>query len=210
MRIRAQVVDIRSDFPTSEDAYLVDTNIWYWLGYQRASLSDNGPNDQVVQHYTDYVKRVLDTGATLYWCGISLAELAHNIEKVEREIYNANLRDGQDLTTKQYRHDCPNQRRNVLGYIEEAWAIVTAMGRPLDICINAETTASALITLRGSGLDGYDSLLVEATRGNGIAGVLTHDGDYTTVSGLTVFTCNERAIREARDNGRLIARQTNP
>jgi hypothetical protein len=29
--VRAQVVDIRSDAPTSADRFFVDTNAWYWL-----------------------------------------------------------------------------------------------------------------------------------------------------------------------------------
>ena len=41
--IQAEVVDITTDLPTSNDAFLVDTNIWYWMTYHRASQTKQPP-----------------------------------------------------------------------------------------------------------------------------------------------------------------------
>ena len=38
-RILADVVDIRNDTPKSDDVFMVDTNVWYFTTYTKASLS---------------------------------------------------------------------------------------------------------------------------------------------------------------------------
>ena len=36
--IRADVVDISKDTPRNNENFLVDTNVWYWMTYSKASL----------------------------------------------------------------------------------------------------------------------------------------------------------------------------
>lgn len=206
MQVRARVIDIGVDAPTSEDSILIDTNVWYWLGYERASLAEYPPNEVVVSSYSTYVKKALEVEASLYWCGISFAELAHNIEQVERKIYEANLADGVTLGTKKYRREYPRQRVKVLDLITAAWDIVTSMTSPLNITVDEATMESMSTIIRDSELDGYDLFFVEAMKQNRITKILTDDGDFVTVTGIEVFTANHRAIREARDQGKLLER----
>ena len=39
LRVEAEVVDIGADAPLPSDIYLVDTNVWYWTAYSKASVS---------------------------------------------------------------------------------------------------------------------------------------------------------------------------
>jgi hypothetical protein len=41
LTIQAEVVDIAGDSPVESDIFLVDTNVWFWTAYSRASLSSN-------------------------------------------------------------------------------------------------------------------------------------------------------------------------
>jgi hypothetical protein len=42
--VQAEVVDISADTPKTEDAFLVDTNVWYWLTYSRRPAPKGGKN----------------------------------------------------------------------------------------------------------------------------------------------------------------------
>ena len=41
---------------------------------------------------------------------------------------------------------------------------------------------------------------------NGVAQIITHDGDFTSVPGIQVFTANRNLIASARSQARLVVR----
>src|SRR5262249_7618956 len=88
-RVQADVIDIRTDTPQSHDEFLVDTNVWYWMIYSRASLGANPPHRTQLTDYPNYINQALSNNSRLRFCGLTLAELVHLIEKSEREIYIA-------------------------------------------------------------------------------------------------------------------------
>lgn len=59
--VRAAVVDIRQDTPKREDAFLVDTNVWYWLTYgacrQPYSLSKESGKRLSTVHQKSYFRK---------------------------------------------------------------------------------------------------------------------------------------------------------
>ncbi len=80
--------DIRSYEPSVDDAFLVDTNAWYWITYSRATLPCLAPpQTKQVEQYERFIKKALDAGSTIGRCDLTLPELAHLIEKTEKEIY---------------------------------------------------------------------------------------------------------------------------
>ena len=85
--IRADVIDIRNDIPKPEDTFLVDTNVWYRLTYTRASQADAPPKSYQASDYPSYIGKALSAKSNLRRCGLSLSEVAHLIEKTEREIF---------------------------------------------------------------------------------------------------------------------------
>jgi hypothetical protein len=86
--VQAEVVDIRSDSPKKEDIFLVDTNAWYWYTYTNASISSR---PYQITDYPSYLAKAISANSLLLYCGLSLAELAHNIEQVERKIFSSTL-----------------------------------------------------------------------------------------------------------------------
>ncbi|HQK87188.1 MAG TPA: PIN domain-containing protein [Acidobacteriota bacterium] len=201
--VQAEVVDISADTPKTEDAFLVDTNVWYWLTYSRASQSARPPAYYQTSNYPNYTNAALGAGARIFQSGLSLAELTHLIEKAEREIYEAT--NGQ-IGTKEYRHNLPAERAQVFAEVQAACGLVTTLAEPLTVTIDSPTATSALNRLQTEKVDGYDLFILESMRSHGVVQVITDDGDFATVPGIQVFTANRNVIQAARAQGRLITR----
>lgn len=204
LTVRAQVVDIRADTPKDTDVFLVDTNAWYWLFYSRASLTQNGPLARQLNDYPTYLGAAISAKASLHCYGLTFAELAHNIEKAEREIYEAQTVNS--VSPKTFRHDYPNQRRKAVAHIAEAWADVLSVSTMLDLDMNSAFLQSALTLFPSAGLDGYDLFMAEAALKAGVTQIVTDDGDYATVPGLKIFTSNHKVIQAAHVAGKLLSR----
>jgi len=201
--IQAEVVDITSDSPRAEDNFLVDTNVWYWMTYTRASQSARPPAQYQTTNYPAYTNNALAVGARIYQSGLSLAELTHLIEKAEREIYE---RTNGQVGTKEYRHNFPNERTQVIAEIQSAWGQVVSLADPLVATIDNQTANSALAHLQTEKVDSYDLFILESMKNHGIVQVITDDGDFATVSGIHVFTANRNVITAARNQGKLKTR----
>jgi hypothetical protein len=123
--VQADVVDITADTPKAGDVFLVDTNVWYWLTYPNATSFI--PSQ--LSEYPGYLNKALGAQSRIHHSGLSLAELAHLIEKTEREIYGKAV--GQ-IKPKEYRHNLSGERSRVYSEIQAAWGQVTALADPPD------------------------------------------------------------------------------
>lgn len=198
--VKAEVVDITADTPKAEDAFLVDTNVWYWTTYPNAT--SHIPNQ--ISNYPSYLNNALGSSAKIFHSGLTLAELSHIIEKTEREIYERNI--GNSIKPKEFRHNLVGQRGRVVSEVQAAWAQVTSLAEPLIITIDPPMATSALNRLQAEKVDGYDLFILESMRHYGVVQVITDDGDFATVPGIQVFTANRNVIQTARAQGRLITR----
>ena len=199
--VESEVIDIRTDQPGPDDIFLVDTNVWYWLTYSRASIAPSPPRNHQTTHYPSYIAQAISAGSKLLWSGLSLSELAHIIEKTEREIFS------QTIKSKVFRHNHVNERANVINEIESVWQQVKSMALPLEnFSIDNQSTDDALKRLSLSKLDGYDAFIINSLLSQGMVKVITDDGDYTSVPGLQVYTANNNVIRSSTAQGKVIAR----
>ncbi|MGK7882669.1 MAG: hypothetical protein AB4060_21600 [Crocosphaera sp.] len=204
LTVNSSVVDIRSDTPSSSDIFLVDTNVWYWMTYLRASLGNQPPKSYQTNKYPSYISQALSQSSRLTYSGLSLAELAHLIEKTEREIFNQSL--SSSVSTKKYRHNYPSERANVFTQVQTVWSQVKAIAVPVELTIDESITDAALNRFGTDLLDGYDLFILETMKKEKINNIITDDGDFSTVSGITVFTANKNVINTAQRQGKLIAR----
>src|SRR5690242_19157051 len=143
--ILAEVVDIRDDAPTDRDVFFVDTNVWYWITYTRASMRPWPAPGRAVDSYARYIQRAKTAGARLLVCTLSFAELAHIIERKERDIYNyygSNSR----LEEKPFRYDS-SVRADVMAEIEVAWTQVSALADIAGITVDEGVTQRVLTQL---------------------------------------------------------------
>ena len=195
--VKAVVVDLRLDTPKPADRFYVDTNAWFWTVYSNVQFSPNPPHQNQTQEYPSFLKRVLNLGGQLVWCGLSLSELAHLIEKTEWEIYCKAT--PATLKPKEYRHNLPVERARVVAEIQTAWQGVESMAASVNTPeINAAATTAALQNFATLPVDGYDLFAIHALKAAGITQVISDDGDFCSVPGITLFTANQNVINAAR------------
>lgn len=201
--VRAQIVDITRDTPKLKDAFLVDTHVWYWMIYARAKRSSTPPQQYQISAYPSYTNTAFNIGAQLFQSCLSLVELAHLIEKAEKEIYETF--NGQ-IGAKQYRHNIPDERSRVYNEIQTVCSMVKELSKPLAIPIDDPLTSVALSRLETERVDGYDVLILESMKRHGIVQIITDDGDFSSVPGIQVFTANRNLIKAAKTQGKLVKR----
>lgn len=201
--IGADIIDIRVDTPGPEDVFLVDSNVWYWMAYTKASLANKPPWPQQIHDYPTFVNKAIGVSAKLYRCGLSFAELAHRIERTELEIFEKTF--GR-IYPKEYRHNHPSQRSNVVSEVKAAWAQVKTMASSLDVTINDAVADAAIGRFNNECVDGYDLFFLEAMSNAKVIQIITDDGDFATVSQIRVFTANKNVLTAAQNQGKLITR----
>jgi hypothetical protein len=179
----------------------VDTNIWFWTTYTHALFSDSPPLQYQQRFYPAYLSKARRNKAGLFRCGLTFAELAHRIEATEREIFERET--GNQIGTKEFRHNFPHQRTHVASEVRTAREQVKTLAAPLDATIEDLLTDAALTRFNNQLLDGYDLFLPESASRKGLHQVLTDDIDFCTLPDITVFTANNLAISSARCQGKL-------
>lgn len=204
--IQAFVIDITQDMPRRTDKFLVDTNVWFWLTYSRASSGPTPPRNYQTTSYPRYIEKVKRGRIDLCYCPFSLAEMAHNIEKIEFEIFKSTDRAYDALKPKEFRHNFQSQRLQVTSEIEAAWGMIKTLALPLDITLDESETDLAVRELKINPMDGYDIFILNTMKKAGINQVITDDGDYATVKDIQVFTANRTVIQTARSQGKLLNR----
>lgn len=202
-RVQADVIDIRTDTPQPVDEFIVDTNVWYWMTYTRASQGASPPHATQLTDYPNYINQALGNNSRLRFCGLALAELVHLIEKTEREIYSA---ASGNIPAKEFRHNLPSQRTNVVSEVQSAWTQVTALATSIETQVNDSMLNAAVQRFHLEPLDGYDLFLLEAANAAGISKVITDDGDFSGVPGIQMFTKNQRVLTAAQRQGKLVVR----
>ncbi|GMA59760.1 PIN domain-containing protein [Alicyclobacillus fastidiosus] len=200
--VRANVVDLRSDTPTSSDSFLVDTNVWYWMTYSNASLSSI---PYQTSDYPGYIAKCLANKSKLLRCNLSFPEIAHIIERNELTIYNQT--SNSTVKTKQFRHNMPQERTRVVTEIATAWGQVKSMAQMIEASpINELATDTALVQMKSDRVDGYDLFILQSAEENGVSQIITDDGDYCTIPNITIFTANQNVIAAASTQNKLIKR----
>ncbi|MEN6341347.1 MAG: hypothetical protein ABFC89_02190, partial [Methanospirillum sp.] len=117
-----------------------------------------------------------------------------------------NIRNASNLRPKEFRHGYPLERQMVVGAVQAAWADVIRVSDPITCAIDPTMTRAALTRFATQPLDGYDLFFIESLLQSKVTtNVLTEDGDFATVPGITVYTANDRVIQAAASAGTLIA-----
>lgn len=193
--ILSKVYDINKYVPTEKDNFFVDTNVWFWLTYSKAS------GRQSLQVYNQFIAQALSNNATLYHSGLSLAELAHIIEKSEREIHEKVMK--KQIFPKDFRHNYIAERKAAIKEIEASWQQVENMAFQVKLDVCEELTTECMNAMSSNTLDGYDLMIHESMKSSGVLNIITDDGDYTSVGGINVYTLNRNVLAAAVTQNKL-------
>lgn len=189
----ADVYDIRSDSPRLNDRFLVDTNVWKFLVYGKATQQRTA----VAAAYVNYLTACRKANSALLWSPLSYTELGHLIELTEMEIYNRTAATHLKCTDPKEFRTGTQTRATVVGEMKVAWAQVSSMGTALPTPTDANALAAAINLFENCPLDGYDVFYIHAMRAAGIDCVITDDVDFLYVPGLRIFTANGKALERA-------------
>lgn len=196
--ILSNVYDISKYVPNDSDKFFVDTNVWLWMTYSKGIPADR----PFLYAYNSFINSALSNDSQLFHSGLSLAELAHVIEKTEREIHSEVI--SRKIYTKDFRHNYKNERLAAINEIKTSWMQVETLATQVDVNIAPPLTTSCLYNMPSNTLDGYDLMIHESMLSSGILNILTDDGDYTTVPGINVFTMNKNVLQAAAAQNKLV------
>lgn len=217
--VRARVIDIREVDTLIAKRYLVDTNVLYFMHYDRVHNLDElkeGPRPYQLEQYPRYLRRIRGSGGSLFCHRLALIEFARTVEIAELKILYAVKTPSvtvvpADLRIKSLRIKFPSDykacQQRVITYlraVRKAYTLVS-MTTCEEVVFWTQWDACWQTTLA----DPADSAqAVEALR-NGISGIISDDVDWATIDGISLFTANKVAIDAARLAGRL-ARDPHP
>ncbi|WP_449426845.1 hypothetical protein [Rhodanobacter umsongensis] len=196
--VKALVYDIRDLACPLPSKIFIDTNAWLLWGYAPFSLPGTG--HQRATHYTDYMANLVGAQKSLYRSAFCLPEIAHVVEDDQLSTYNQGK---PKQTGRKEARGILNLRRKVATSVVATWRTVEQVSLPsIGIMVDDGLAQSALARFGQQKLDGYDLFIVEEVLLSGFP-ILTDDADYISVTGLCVFTANDRAIQEAGAAARL-------
>ena len=141
-----------------------------------------------VKEYPEYVKKIKSVNVQMIRSNLILPELAHIIEDTEYKIFYKSRRLNPDVfSRKEYRHNHPSERKNVVHEIEEIWEMVRKITSSVPLNIDDPATETFIIDLQNHKMDGYDLFNLDLIKKLDV-NILTDDGDFATVPGIKVFT----------------------
>jgi predicted nucleic acid-binding protein len=187
------VHDISKYSPTHTDKFFVDTNVWFWFTYagSKEITTDSAPVRYQIEKYPKFIEAVLDAGARLFHCSLTLAEISNVIENTEYELYCKSK--GVSISKKNFRR-IPEERTKVMKEIETAWRSIKSVSENLDAKLCRDFNEEAISLLKKSYVDANDAFFINVMKQNSIQFILTDDNDFSTLDTSKIFTANNKTL----------------
>lgn len=203
LNIKSSVIDVRIDTPQETDTFFIDTNVWYWLTYTKISNPALRCRPYQTINYPAYTTNALGTNCKIFCSGLNISELVHLVENSEYQIFE---KSNSGISKKSFRHGYNAERINVCSEVKIACDQVLQFSEQIPINITDIESKGLVDEFPNYKLDGYDLLNLQAMQSTGITQIITDDGDFTSVPGITVFTANQNVIDQAKTQGKLLTR----
>ena len=211
--VRAQVIDLRRADTLTEAKYLVDTNVLYFIHYDRfGSLEElgKGPRPYQLKHYPQYLKRVREKGGGLFVHRLGLIEFARAVERAELYILHAIKTPGiteipPEISIKDLRKTYPENYGNCqervltyMGAVRKAYPLIQMATQEEPAFWKQWNTK-----WQTSIADPEDAAQLVDALASGISSIISDDSDWVSIEGIRFFTANPVAIQAARLAGKL-------
>lgn len=197
----SNVIDLNT-FSTSDllkDTYFyLDTNIWLWMTYAGSSIEAQQP---MYATFVSQINRI--SNAHLLYSHLTFSEITSVIESMMWDNYKHESPNNRHVRKKAFR-GIAVERQNVVAEIETSINQISNIADPDDAFIEVLNYIEPNIfiqTLRNTLLDGTDILMAQMIKHNDVSNVVTDDKDFLGIDGINVFTFNQAAINEAKQQG---------
>lgn len=204
--IAASVVNIRKSVDFSDvNSLVIDTNAWFWLTYTGDFAQDEEPRGYQLIHYPDFIKTCLTKSVNLQYTTISLAELYRLTEVSLYKLYKSYI-DDEEITLKNYRYKKKSQRQDFLDEFEAMYNQINDMANHIPTFDNIDDNYSDNLVKESQNklLEIADLIILDSAGRLNITGIITDDGDFATVKGITVYTANNKVIEAAKKSKLLL------
>jgi predicted nucleic acid-binding protein len=202
--VRAEVIDIQHPDCEVTKQILVDTNVLYFLYYDRFSLLavlGEGARDYQLREYSSFFKKLLSSGANLFVHKVCLCELAHRVELAEQKIFFCELNklaefDDKNFNIKEMRHGYYKKFEEIKGRLLAYFNVISKTFKLLNVDIPLDRfLADFLYEWKDSIGSAGDSMMIAEAKRAGIDSVLSDDSDFISFDGIKLYTANNKAIK---------------
>lgn len=197
--VQAKIIQASKYKPTGREHILLDTQILLWMYYSKFSspmLGIDRPAGYQLKTYPALLKALLQTKSALYYTGLNLPELFHQIERFECALYSYETKT--EMKPKQYRHAANEAMQKVFDEVRTIWDKLHSVAHLIPVALNDRFLQDTLVQYGASKVDGYDRFMLEVVRTAGIPlWILSDDGDMACIPEATVITENQSVLSQA-------------
>lgn len=181
--------DIKTEAPESGEHFFVDTNVWYWMTYvsSKSFIADK-PLGYQTKYYPDFIEKVMNGDASLYYSPLTLVELTNLIERSEWKIHERYQNGSVKLKDFRKIEAC---REGVIAEVKMAWATIQSMAAPIELKVDQNLPNAFIDIISSYKIDGYDALFYQAMKESDISNIITDDKDFRNINRdlIDVYTC---------------------
>jgi len=190
----ANIIDIRnvniSDISKNE-IFAVDTNALFWTHYSKASSPYINKHPYQVIEYPNFISQLIGNGNKIVTTTLNITELCNVTERNEYNIYKA-TNNVKQLSLKDFRR-LQAERSNYKSEIDTMiFEIKTVYDNQIEVIeINDDIINLYKNELCQNSCDVFDYIAIEHLKKIGINNYITDDKDFSSVSGINLYTTSE-------------------
>lgn len=167
--------------------YFVDTNALYWYTYPRYNL---GRCNHDAQIYFDFLDNLVSAGNPLYTSIYNVTELLNIIEKKEHEIYQTIHPEYSKKDLRKMKAQRESLKQQMLVTLNN----VSASFKVINFQFSMEKISDFICNLSSHRCDIFDYLVLDNCLKEGNLNIITDDNDFSSISGITLYTANESIL----------------
>lgn len=203
--VQAKIIQASKYKPTGREHILLDTQILLWMYYPKFSspmLGSERPAGYQLKTYPSLLKSLLQAKSALYYTGLSLPELFHQIERFECTLHSYETKT--EMKPKHFRHAVDDAMQRIVAEVRAIWETLHNVAHLIPVTLNERFLQDTMSQYGSAKVDGYDRFMLEVVRTAGIQlWILSDDGDMACIPEATVITENQSVLSEAY-NKRLV------
>ena len=188
------VTDIRtfSSIDNSRE-YFLDTNVLYWYCYPRITGKHLSSQSQP---YYDFVDGLVSAGNPIVTSVYNISELLNVVEKNEFDIYRQKHTEAV-YKIKDFRRDS-TERKRMQQNLKTTLSNVHNTCKILAFDFEEGHMADFVDTLSQHRCDVFDYVILQNCIALNHLNIVTDDNDFSTISGIRLYTANEITINAVK------------
>ncbi|PWJ88989.1 uncharacterized protein DUF1241 [Oceanotoga teriensis] len=178
----------------NENDFFIDTNVLFWYHYAFAKYNYN--NIKIAEYqkkYPEFIEQFIEKNKNLFTSSINLSELFYRIEMTEYKLYKKN-NNNPSLKLKDYRN-IEVERNKLKKTLNAIYKEIKNLYTIKDINFTNNNLLEYINEMSTHKCDVYDHAILSFIKSKKLLNVISDDSDFTSISGINVYTLNNKAIK---------------